>query len=436
MERIMKSSARRTLSRRGFLRNTAAVAVGAAVAPYVITSAALGKDGVPAASERVALGHIGVGGQGSELLNNFLGLKDCRSIAVADAFTDRRNRAAEMIDARAGSKICTPYRDFRELLARTDIDGVVVATPDHWHVPILIAAAKAGKDMYVEKPLGLCLDWDIKARAAVKQYGRMFQYGTQQRSSEHCRLGCELVLNGLIGDLKSIEVHAPAGSAGGSTTAIPVPEGFDYDLWLGPAPVSPYTADRCTSGGSWFVYDNSIGFLAGWGAHPLDLAVWPMKPVDAVPVEYEGTGVIPTEGLFNTVTAWNIRGKYASGVEFIFKDGGDLTIFTGAKGSIRVSRGGLSSDPESIVKTRLGPDAKRLPASTNHGQNFIDAIKTRVQPVSNIDDAVRSDTISHLSDIAIRTGRKIKWDWQKEVIVGDDQAGRMIRRALRAPWRL
>jgi len=424
------------VSRRTFLGNTAALAAGAAAAPYVITSTALGADGAPPASERVSLGHIGVGGRGGSLLRGFLGLKDCQSIATADPFTSRREKTAAMINQRSGSKICKPYRDFRELLVREDIDAVVVATPDHWHVPILIAAAKAGKDMYVEKPLGLCLDWDLKARAAVKQHGCVFQYGTQQRSSAHCRLGCELVLNGVVGELKSIEVHAPAGKSGGSTQQIPVPEGFDYDLWLGPAPVSPYTKDRCTSAGSWFVYDNSIGFLGGWGAHPLDIAVWPMKPEQAVPVEYEGAGVIPTKGLFNTVTTWDIRGKYASGVEFIFKDGPDLTVFTGTKGSISIRRGGLKSDPESLIKTRLGSDAKRLTASNHHGQNFIDAVKTRARPVSHIDDAVRSDTISHLADIAIRTGRKIKWDWRKEVIISDDQASRMLRRALRAPWRL
>ena len=268
--------------------------------------------------------------------------------------------------------------------------------------------------MYVEKPLGLCLDWDLKARAAVKQYGCMFQYGTQQRSSDHCRQACELVLNGVVGELKKVEVWAPGGKAGGSTTPIAPPEGLDYDFWLGPAEVSPYTADRCTHDGSWFVYDNSIGFLGGWGAHPLDLAVWPMSPDQAVPVEYEGTGVIPTEGLFNTVTTWDIRGKYANGVEFTFKSGPDKTIFTGTEGSIWVSRGGWGSNPAGLAQTRLGPDAKRLQASNNHGQNLVDAVRTRVQPVSNIDDAVRSDTISQLSDIAIRTGRKIRWDWQKE----------------------
>ncbi len=418
------------------LRNTAALAAGAIAAPYVITSSALGAGSVPAASERVTLAHIGVGSRGGGVLKGFLGLSDCQSIAAVDPFADRREKTATVINQRSGKNVCKPYRDFREVLAREDVDAIVVATPDHWHVPILVAAANAGKDMYVEKPLGLCLDWDLKARSAVKKHGCVFQYGTQQRSSAHCRLGCELVLNGAIGELKSIEVHAPAGKDGGSTEPIPVPEGFDYDLWLGPAPVSPYTEDRCTNKGSWFVYDNSIGFLGGWGAHPLDIAVWPMRPEQAVPIEYEGTGVVPSEGLFDTVTTWDIRGKYANGVEFIFKDGPNLTIFTGTRGSIHVSRGGLSSNPASLIKTRLGPDAKRLTASNHHGQNFIDAVKTRAQPVSNIDDAVRSDTISHLADIAIRTGRKIKWDWQKEVIIGDDQAGRMLGRALRAPWRL
>ena len=418
------------------LRGAAGVAVGAVAAPYVITSAALGAKGVPAASERVTLGHIGVGSRGTQVLRGFLGLGDCQSVAVSDCFASRREKVAAMIDGRAGKKVCKAYLDYRELLAREDIDGVVIATPDHWHVPILTHAARAGKDMYVEKPLGLCLDWDLQARAAVKKYGRMFQYGTQQRSSEHCRRGCELVLNGAIGELKSIEVHAPGGRSGGSTKAIPVPEGFDYDRWLGPAPVSPYTADRCTNSGAWFVYDNSIGFLGGWGAHPLDLAVWPLADKDAVPVEYEGTGVIPSQGLFDTVTKWKIRGKYANGVEFSFRDGGDLTIFTGTKGSVHVSRGRLRTEPESLLRTAFGPNAKRLQVSRNHGQNFVEAIKTRNQPVSNIDDAVQSDTISHLADIAIRTGRKITWDPAKETIVGDKQAQRMLKRTLRAPWRL
>jgi predicted dehydrogenase len=427
------------LTRRDFLKAAAATAAAGIAAPYVLTSSALGGGGKPPASDRIGVGHIGVGGQGGGLMGAFLGLKDCQVIGVADCFQDRREGRTKWANERYGGNVCTAYRDFRDLLARKDVDAVCIATPDHWHVLAALAAAKAGKDMYVEKPLGLCIQWDQAIRDAVHQYGCMFQYGTQQRSSEHCRFGCELVLNGRIGQLKSIEVHAPAGTSGGSTKPIPVPEGLDYDTWLGPAPVSAYTSDRCTSNGTWHVYDNAIGFLAGWGAHPLDIMVWPFQkagPEKAVPCEIEGTGKIPTEGLYDTVTNWDIRGRFADGVDFKFIDGGDLTIFTGTEGKVSISRGGLTTEPASLKTSKIGPDGLHLVDSRHHQQNLLDAVRTRVQPVSNIDDAIRSDIISHLSDIAIRTGRKIKWDPKAETIVGDEQASRMTRRALRAPWRL
>ena len=423
-----KSTRRQFLKRAGM--STAVVAL-----PAIVPSSVFGAE---APSNRIAMGHIGVGGRGGGLLGGFLGLKDCQCIAVADAFQSRRDRAVARIDGHYKGKVAAAHADFRELLARDDVDAVVIPTPDHWHVPAALAAARAGKDMYVEKPLGLCVKWNIALREAVRRYGSIFQYGTQQRSGAHLRKACELVLNGRIGDLKKIEVHAPAGRAGGSTEVIPVPADLDYDMWLGPARVSPYTKDRCTSGGSWHVYDNAIGFIAGWGAHPLDIAVWGWDLARAVPVEIEGTGKIPTEGLFNTVTNWNIRGRYGNGVEFEFKDGSDLTIFHGTEGTVQVgrSRGKFQTTPKSLAESTIGPEERHLPVSTNHGQNLLDAIKTRSQPVSNIVDAVRSDTISHLSDIAIRTGRKIHWDPKAEQILNDPAAARMLDRALRAPWRL
>jgi len=421
------------MNRRKFLRHAAA---GMVAAPYVITSAALGAGKTPAASDRIGLGHIGVGGRGGGLLGGFLRLRDCQSIAVADPFQHKRESRARQINNHYKRNVCTPYNDFRRMLDRKDVDGVVIATPDHWHVPAAFEAARAGKDMYVEKPLGLCVDWDIALRKIIKRYGSVFQYGTQQRSSGHLRHACELVLNGRIGKVHTIDVIAPGGAAGGSTTPIPVPKGFDYDLWLGPAPVTPYTKDRCTNAGAWFVYDNAIGFLGGWGAHPLDIAVWGCQPENSVPVEYEGTGFIPTEGLFDTVKTWKVRGKYANGVKFSLIDGGNLTTFIGDKGTVSVSRGGLRTNPGSLKNEKIGPDEIHLIRSGHHGQNFLDGIKTRSDPVSNIVDAVKSDTISHLSDIAIRTGRKIKWDPQKEEIIGDDQASRMLARPLRSPWAL
>ncbi len=421
---------RRGLTRRSFLKRTAA----GLAAPAVITSGAVGA--APAPSDRIALGHIGVGGRGSGLLNGFLGLRDCRCLAVADPFRDRRERAAARIDKRYGTKGAAACNDYRELLARDDIDGVVVATPDHWHVPVAMHAARAGKDSYVEKPLGLCIAWNLACREVIRRYGRVFQYGTQQRSSGHLRHACELVHNGYIGEVQAIDVVAPDGRTGGSMAPIPVPDGFDYDLWLGPAPTSPYTRDRCTSAGSWFVYDNAIGFLGGWGAHPLDIALWGWPRELQVPVELEGTGYIAPDGLFDTVTRWNLRGRYANGMTFTLKPGGDLTTFTGTEGVVAVRRGGLRTEPASLRTHALGPNDRRLQLSHNHGQSFLDGIKTRTDAVSNIDDAVQSDIISHLSDIAIRLGRKIRWDPTTETIPDDAEAQRMMNRALRSPWRL
>ncbi len=430
------------LSRRRFLKGaTAAVA-----APYVITSTALGQGDVPAASERVALGHIGVGVRGTGLLlNGFLHAPNSRSVAICDPFTDRREGRAARINAHYGEasgKGCAAYRDFRELLARDDIDAVVIATTDHWHVPIGLAAVKAGKDVYIEKPLGLSIEQNQAMRAAVRRYRAIFQYGTHQRSlSPHCAFACELVRNGYLGVIKEVRVDAPGSGPGGSTTPIPVPEGFDYDLWLGPAPVTPYTADRCTNLGSYYNYDNSIGLIAGWGAHPLDIAHWGFPHT---PVEYEGTGTIPTTGLFNVLSKWDVRGRYADGTAFHFKDSGDYfggggpdnTTFVGEEGTVAASRGAIDAEPKSLLKVKIRPDEIHLLKSNNHYQGFIDSVKSRVDPVSVIESAVQTDIISHLGDIAIRTGRKIQWDPEKEEIVGDAEAARLCSRPMRSPWRL
>jgi glucose-fructose oxidoreductase len=426
-------------SRRAFLQKTSYGAMSAIAMPYVITTTALGNQTTPPASERIALGHIGVGNQGSGVLTGFLGTHGSQSIAVCDAFTDRRQQRAKQIDeyySRTRGKddyhACAMFEDFRELLARRDIDAVVIAAPDHWHVPIAMEAARQGKDMYVEKPLSTSIEQNKSLRAAIHRYGNIFQYGTQQRSfNTHCAFACELVRNGYLGKIKEIHVLAPGGNSGGSTKPIPVPEGFNYDLWLGPAQVSPYTADRCTNYGTWFVYDNSLGFIAGWGAHPLDIMHWGYPQI---PVEYEGTGVIPTEGLFDTITRWNIKGKFADGIPFSFKDGSDRTTFVGENGWVAASRNGIESNPNSLLSIKLKAEDIRLLQANNHYQNFVDAIKSRRSPASPIDSAVQSDFVSHLSNIAVRTGRKIMWDPITETIVGDTMAQRMTIRSLRAPW--
>jgi hypothetical protein len=434
MEWLMKNKT--GTNRRQFLKQSLA----AISFPYVITSQALGSGTVPPASERITLGHIGVGGQGTVLLNGFLYVDGCQSVAVCDAFASKRKNAVATVDKiqsqRAGKeyKGCDEYEDFRQLLSRDDIDGVIIATPDHWHVPIALTAAKAGKDMYVEKPLGISIEENKEIRGAIRRYGNVFQYGTQQRCfSSQCAFACELVLNDRIGELKEINVVAPAGASGGSTKEVPVPSDLNYNLWLGPAPISPYTADRCTSAGSWYIYDNALGFIAGWGAHPLDIMYWGYPHI---PVEYEGTGTIPTEGLFDTITHWDIKGRFSSGVKFTFKDGPEVnkTLFVGEDGWVWASRESIDANPKSLLKETIKADEIHLLQNNNHYQNFIDAVKTRMKPASPIESSVQSDFVSHLSDIAIRTASKVTWDPEKETIVDNEPAARMMRRTSRIQW--
>lgn len=432
---------RQPLTRRDFLKRAAAAAASAWASPAIIPSRALGRASFTPPSDRIALGHIGVGGQGSWLLNGFLECEGSQSVAVCDAFKSRREKAAELVNRKYADQAglshyrgCAAHEDFRELLARRGIDAVVVATPDHWHVPIAVAAARAGKDVYVEKPLGLSIEQNKTLRSTIERHSSIFQYGTQQRCfNAHCAFACELVRNGYLGKIREILVEAPAGTGGGSTLPAPIPDGFNYDLWLGPAPESPYTVDRCTNLGSYHVYDNSLGYLAGWGAHPLDIMHWGYP---RIPVEYEGTGTIPAEGLFNTVTNWSIRGRFADGALFAFRDGPDKTTFIGEEGWVAASRGGIDADPKTLLTAVIKPGEVHLLQSGNHYQDFVDCVRTRRTPTSPIWSAVQSDFISHLSDIAVRTGRKIRWDPVKEEIMGDEAASRRLVRPLRSPWRL
>jgi len=419
---------KRAFSRRNFLRTTAGAASAVAAAPYLVPASVLGAEGKPPASERVTIGLIGCGGRGSGVFRGLIG-SGGQPIAVTDPWKDRRERWAEQIKG-------TAYADFREMLARDDLDAVCIGTTDCWHVHHTVAAAKAGKDMYTEKPLGICLYEDLVCREVVRRYERMFQYGTQQRSSAHCRYGCELVRSGKIGEVKELLVIAPDSSPGGSNAPQPVPPNLDYDMWLGPAPWRPYCGQATGGNAWWHDYNYAIGFIAGWGAHPLDILVWGYDTHLAGKWEVEGTATIPYDGRNNVVMKWDVDIRFENGVKMKFRPGGNYTQFTGTEGWIGISRGGIKADPPSLLDIKLGPDDVHLPQSGNHGGNFLDAVKTRQDPVSNIEDAVHSDIISHVSDIAIRCGRKIVWDPVAEEIIGDDRASRMLTRAYREPWRL
>lgn len=419
-------------NRRDALRVGAAAAAGIAV-PYFVPSSSLGNADTPPPSQRITLGHIGIGGRGRAVYSGFRSVAGAQSVAVADCYQNRRESMAKVMRGKA-------YQDFRDLLARDDIDAVVIATPDHWHVPIAIMAAQAGKSAYVEKPLGLSINQSLACQKVFADKGVVFQYGTQQRSMAHCHQACVQVRRGAIGKVHAIEVDCPNGGSGGSIVKAPVPGGLDYEMWLGPAPKVPYTVDRCKPQGSYWIYDQSIGYLAGWGAHPLDLMVWGSDADLSGPVVVEGTGDIPTEGLYDCVYNWDMNIKLGD-VQLKLRPGADRTKFVGSDGWIEIARATSrnSASDLALLKEDLNPDENRLLVSNHHQANFIDAVK-KGDPdaaVSNLKDAVRSDVISHLCDIAVRTGEKVTWDPVKQELVDpSSKAQAMLTRAMRGAWTL
>lgn len=431
------------------MKGITGAAVGAIGFPYVVPSSALGKAGSVAPSNRVVVGCIGVGSQGSGVMQNFLNQQVAQVAAVCDVKSDRREAARRRVDTQYNTSGCKEYHDFRELLARDDIDAVMIASTDHWHVLLALAAARAGKDIYLEKPMGLSLVEDQTLRAACHERGTVFQFGTQQRSDRKFRQACELAVNGRLGKVRTINVMSPSSVAGGSMKPAPIPEWLDYDFWLGPAPYTPYTEDRCSNKLWWFHSDYAVGWIAGWGVHPLDIALWGGGQAVAGPVELEGTGAFPADGFCDTATDWRIVLKYASGLIMNYAGGPQPEEwrqrygkdshgigFEGPDGWVHVNRSRIVADPPSLLDSVIGPNEIHLYQSNNHVGNFLECVKSRSETVCPIDVAVRADIVCHLSDIAIRTRRKIRWDPVKEEIIGDPEASRRLTRAMRSPWHL
>ena len=441
---------KKVIHRRRFLKSAACAAAGAVGFPYLVASSALGKAGNVAAGGRITVGCVGIGPQGTGVMRNFLSQKDAQVVAVCDVKSDVLKAGQELVNKHYQGTGCATYKDFRQLLARDDIDVVLVATPDHWHVLAALAAVRAGKDVYLEKPMGLSLAQDQALRTAVHRHGRVFQFGTQQRSSRDFRFACELALCGRLGKLHTINVWSPGSSQGGDPTPVPVPEWLDYEMWLGPAPFTPYTKDRCSNALWWFISDYALGFIAGWGVHPLDIALWGGGEKVACPVEIEGKGVWPTEGVADTAMNWNVVCKYDSGVTMNFT--GDPfpeewkkrygrttshgTAFEGTEGWVHVDRSGLNAHPKELLTAELGPNDGRLYQSSNHVRNLLDCVKSRAETICPIDVAVQADIICHISDIAIRLEEKIKWDPKTERFVNNDAANRRLSRPMRSPWTL
>ena len=443
------------VTRRSFLKKTTGAAVGAISFPYIVSPSALGGNGNVAASNRITVGCIGVGPQGTGVMRNFLAQKDAQVVAVCDVKSNVRQAGRDRVNKHYQNTgtygtSCAAYHDFRELLGRDDIDVVLTATPDHWHVLVALAAVRAGKDVYLEKPMGLSLAQDQALRAAVHRHGRVFQFGTQQRSNRNFRFACELALNGRLGKLRTINVWSPGSSQGGSPEPVPVPEWLDYNMWLGPAPYTPYTKDRCSNKLWWFISDYALGFIAGWGVHPLDIALWGGGEKVACPVEIEGKGVWPTKGICDTAMNWDVVCKYDSGVTMNFtgnpfpekwqkrygRTTSHGTAFEGTEGWVHVDRAGINAHPKELLTTEFGPNEINLHKSSNHVRNLLDCVKSRTDTLCPIDVAVQADIICHISDIAIRLEQKLKWDPKTERFVDNAPANRRLSRAMRSPWTL
>jgi len=424
-------------SRRQVLR--ASLAAGAAVAaPRVVPGSALGVGGRPVPSERIVLAHIGMGWFGTVDLKTFLGSQQVQNVAVCDVDAAKAAAAKELVDAHYGHHDCRIYRDFREMLDRDDIDAVSIATPDHWHAIPTIEACRRGKDVHVEKPLSLTIREGRAMVEAARRYGRVVQTGSEARSSPSCRLACELVRNGRIGEVREVYVSSVGGPSSMEVLpAEPVPPGLDWEMWLGPAPWRPYNKGYHPVNWRGF-YDFSGGGLTDWGAHHFDLTQWALGTDDTGPVE-----IIPPDGrehkFLTLVYASGVRVYHVLGAQPEVEMLGHITAI-GTRGRIGFWYGGLEkTDPPSLAREMIGPNELRLhqcPPGGHEVGDFLTAVRTRQRPGADVEIGHRTVSVCHLAHIAYRLRRPLHWDPLREEFPGDEEASRMCSRAMREPWRL
>ncbi len=427
-------------SRRRFLERS----IGAVALPLIIPGGLVQPARAAVApSNRVTMALIGCGGMGNANLNGFLRESDVQVVAVCDVDRERRRESREIVErfyasrsARGEYSGCAEYGDFRDVLARSDLDAVVQAAPDHWHAYINILAARSGKDIYGEKPLSRTVAEGRLMSDTMRRCGRVFQTGSQQRSDARFRFACELVRNGRIGAVRHIEVGIPSGSRTGVQPPIPVPDGFDYDMWLGPAPWAPYCENR-THYNFRHILDYSGGKLCDWGAHHIDIAQWGLGMLDSGPVAIAGVGDYPEEGLWNAAVHFDFTANYESGVTLRVCDLLPQGVkFIGDDGWIFVRRGFLDASPKQLLQETIAPTEVHLHPSGDHRRNFLDCVRSRREPAAPIEHAHRTITIAHLGNIAMQLGRTIRWNPGTERIENDAAANRLLGCAAREPWRL
>ena len=431
----------RPVSRRRFL----AGAAGAVAVPWFVPGSVLGADGRTPANDRIRTGHIGIGGRGGGHVGAMLGTPSTQVMAVCDPILSKREAARQSANNRYADEIgqgsykgCDATSDFREVVTRDDVDAVVIASPEFWHALQSVWAMRHGKDVYCEKAMTLTAYESQAVREAVRRHGRVFQLGTQQRSDRNFRFAAELALNGYLGKVHTVKVAVPGGRSLPVAEPAPVPPGIDYEMWLGPAPYAPYNNVKCSF--NWyFIYDYCIGWIGSWGVHHIDSALWGAPIFHTRPITLEGTAVFPTQGLANTSISWSVDITAEDGTRMLFSDDGRQphgVRFEGDQGWVHVVRGGIRAEPASLLKLALKPGDVHLYESRSHHGNFLDCIRTRRDPVADVDAGFAATVTSIVADVATRLERKLTWDWTTERFTGDEIANGMLRRPMRSPWTL
>jgi predicted dehydrogenase len=390
-------------------------------------------------NNRIAVGFIGTGDHGVGWnLGPYLRHRDAQVVAACDVDGNHLFRASETINDHYKNEDCFTTRDFREILARKDIDTVMISTPDHWHTLISIMAVQAGKDVQCEKPT-LTIDEGKLLIAVVRKHKKVFQTSTEDRSVPEYHRMAELVRNGRIGKLQRIEVILPKRpDKQGDATPQPVPKELDYDMWLGPAPYTPYTRDRVHYNFRW-IQDYSGGVICDWGAHLFDTAQWANDTEHSGPVEVEGTGTFWTGGLYNTIKDYDVTYHYATGVVMNCKPGNPSIKFIGTEGWVGNTgwRRPIEASSLEILNSKIGPREVHLYTNPKgEHDDFLQCVKSRKDPYFPVDIGHRVSTVCHLGNIAVKLGRKLKWNPKREQFVGDDEANKMLDRPRRAPWQL
>ena len=420
-------------TRRRFLKSSLTAAGAVIAGPQIVRAETLGNAAKTGANSRIGMGFIGMGLISEGHLGTFAGMKDVQPLAVCDVKEWQLKKAVGVLKSKGHNDIKATAR-FEEVLSNPDIDAVCVTTPDHWHAAIAIAAMKAGKDVYVEKPMTLTIEEGKMMVAAEKKYGRIVQVGTQQRSSAHFRIAVNLVRNGMIGEVK--EVFAQLGQfpqQPEKEKVVAVPDGFDYDRWLGPTPFYDYSENRTKGsyGGGWRCYwDYGSRKFGDWGAHHFDIIQWALDRDDTGPVEFIPKGHDGAE---------HHHYRYADGVT-VWRDKkpnhGHMIRFIGTEGEVHVSRGKIATMPKELVRHQYTDKDIQVYESKNHRQNFIDSIKSRKPTISPAAVGHRSATICQLSGIAERLGKAVQWDPATEKITGNPEAAAMQDRSRRKGYEL